>query len=118
MGNLTIQIGQGENKTINFQITTNQFKSSDTILFAVKTDATSRKQIITTASSVPSLDLDDGVYTFVVTLTSEQTRALAVRTYYYDLTLIDEYGQAKPLMKPEELIVCASVGASAKWEEV
>ena len=116
MGNLTIQVGQGETKTINFKITTEMFETSDKLLFAVKTDFAGRKHVLTVEREVSNLDLDNGVYTFVVTLSSEQTRALTIRTYYYDLTLIDEYGQAKPLMDPQEFIVNGTIGASVKRE--
>lgn len=116
MGNLTIQVGQGENKTINFKITTNMFNSTDKLLFALKSDLTTRKHILSTESNVDDLDYSEGVYTFVVEITSEQSRSLAVRPYYYDLTLIDQYNQAKPLMDPQEFVVTGTVGASVKKE--
>ena len=116
MGNLTIQIGQGETKTINFKITTSMFVNTDKLLFAVKTDCAGRKYVLSVESSVSTLDLTNGVYTFVVNLNSEQTRNLAIRTYFYDLTLIDEYGQAKSLISPQEFIVNGTVGASVKRE--
>ena len=116
MGNLTIQVGQGESKTIIFKITTEIFDNTDKLLFAVKPDCAGRKHVVFAESEVSDLDYSEGVYTFVVTLTSEQTRGLAIRTYYYDLTLIDQYGQAKPLMDPQELILNGTVGASVKLE--
>lgn len=118
MGNLTIQVGQGESKTISFKITTTVFNNTDKLLFAIKPDCAGRKHVLFVEEDVSNLDLTEGVYTFVVNLTSDQTRSLAIRTYYYDLTLIDEYGQAKSLMTPEEFIVNGTVGASVKREVV
>ena len=116
MENLTLQVGQGENKTITFKITTTVFTNTDKLLFAVKPDCAGRKHVLSVEEVVANLDLEQGVYTFVVNLTSDQTRSLAIRSYFYDLTLIDQYGQAKPLMDPQEFIVNGTIGASVKRE--
>lgn len=114
---MEIRIGQGESKTIRFKLTTAMFVNSDKLLFAVKNDVSSCEYIYSVQENVSDLTVEDvgegkSLYTFTVVLTTEMTRALARRTYYYDLTLIDEYGEEKPLVAPQPLVIVGTIGAS------
>ena len=107
-----IQIGQGETKSLTFKITTAEFVSSDTLLFAMKSSGYDKKIVKKFSQSVSELTLEEGVYSFIVTFSGEETANLPVGAYYYDLTLIDEYGEKEQLMKPRALSIVPTVGAS------
>lgn len=119
MGVLELRVGQGESKTLRFKLTTSEFVDSDKLLFAVKNDVSSCEYEYSLQANVGELayeDVGEGKkkYTFTVVLASDLTRGLARRTYYYDLTLIDEYGEEMPLITPQPLVVSGTVGASTK----
>lgn len=86
-------------------------------MFALKNDVSSCEyeyEVTANVGDLPVEDLGEGVkkYTFVVMLASAFTRGLDRRTYYYDLTLIDENGEEVPLVAPQPLVVGGTIGAS------
>lgn len=86
-------------------------------MFALKNDVSSCEyeyEVTANVDDLPVEDLGEGVkkYTFVVMLASTFTRGLDRRTYYYDLTLIDENGEEVPLVAPQPFVVGGTVGAS------
>lgn len=116
MSDLSITIGKGENKTIRFKLKTDLFENTDKLLFAIKNDVTSKNYIKTYEKNVNELDVEivdnKNQYTFSIVLDTETTRSLELRTYYYDLTLIDQYGEEKPLVKPQRITITGTIGAS------
>lgn len=87
-------------------------------MFALKNDVSSCEYEYEVTEDVADLPVEDTDvaevkrYTFVVSLASNFTRGLDRRTYYYDLTLIDEHGEEVPLLAPQPFVVSGTVGAS------
>jgi hypothetical protein len=117
-----IKIGKGESKSIIFKITDkdNIFIGTDKLLFAVKFDATSKNFLFSKetliGSLTPEIVVIEGVeykqYSFLVQITTETSRSLQLGNYYYDLTLIDTYGEEKPLTTPTAFEIIKTIGAS------
>lgn len=107
-----IKFGQGETRSLIFKITTQVFVSSDILLFAMKNSGYEKAIVKEYQQSVSELELEEGVYSFVVPFTGEETSALPKGVYLFDLTLINEYGEKKTLMKPRTLAIVPTIGAS------
>lgn len=110
---LDIRIGKGESKNLIFRITTDAFSETDKLLFAMKLFSDSKQFIHTKENIVSELEIEDGKYIFLVPITTEFSRSLIQDTnYYYDITLINQAGEEKPLMFPAKFTICSTIGAS------
>ena len=109
---MAIQIGKGAKKDLIFRIETDEFVQTDTLLFAIELAEDEETLIMEYSKPVSEIDIVDGRYNFIVPLNSEFTITLDETDYLFDLTLIDVYGQKKPLMKPETITIINTVGAS------
>lgn len=109
-------IGQGETQSIIFRITTTEFVNSDTLLFAMERPGYEKKIVKTFSQPITDVTLEEGVYSFIVPFTSEETSALPKGEYLFDLTLINEYGEKKQLTKARKLGIGLTVGASMAEE--
>lgn len=115
-----IVIGQGETKTIICKITDvdSLFVATDKFLFAVKNDTSSTTFVfseeVIVGDLTPVVVEGKNVYSFIVQITSETSRSLLKKDYYYDLTLIDVNGEKKPLTVPTKFTINGTIGASGE----
>lgn len=107
-----IAIGQGETKSLIFKIKTAEFVGSDTLLFAMKNTGYDTSVVMEFSQKVEDITLEDEKYNFIVPFSSAETLALAIGEYLFDLTLIDENGEKKQLIKPRKLSITPTIGAS------
>lgn len=109
---MAIQIGKGATKTLIFKIKTDEFVPTDSLLFAMELASDEETLVKEYSQLVSELTLEDGKYNFIVNLDSDFTITLDQTDYLFDLTLVDQYGQKKPLMKPDIITIINTVGAS------
>lgn len=109
-----IEIGKGATRNLIFRIkpkTEGLLSDDDTILFALKD--IDESVIMTKSATISTLEQEDGVYIFEVTLGSSLTIDMDYKApYFYDLTLIDSLDQKKPLTSRKEIKIVKTVGAS------
>ncbi len=109
---MAIEIGKGATRTLTFKIKTDEFVQTDTLLFAMELAEDEETVVMEYRQPVDELMLEAGVYNFIVPLKSEFTITLDQTDYLFDVTLVDQYGEKTPLMKPETITITNTVGAS------
>lgn len=109
---MSIIIGQGETKTLTYEITDkdNIFSEDDKLLFAIKN--IDDEIIFTKETAIKDLP-HDKEYAFSIELSSEFTKTLTlgIEKYFYDLTLIKD-NKKIPLTNVKSIDVTETVGAS------
>lgn len=119
MSNLALTIGKGESKNFIFKLTDKDgiFVPTDRIFFAIKRGETEREFVFVHEAEIGELELSASVYSFLVPITSEVSRAFNITNYLYDLTLIKADGEEKPLIfPPKSFKVIGTIGASIAKE--
>lgn len=115
-----ISIGKGEYKSIIFKITDNDslFLDTDKLLFAVRKNINDNlsfafSEEILIGDLTPVIVDGKNVYSFLVNITSQDSRKLS-GNYYYDITLITINNEEKPLIAPTLFSIIDTVGASVE----
>lgn len=110
---MSIIIGQGETKTLTYQITDkdNIFDVEDKLLFAIKN--IDDEVVFTDETTINDLPFDNKEYAYSIELTSNFTKTLTlgIEKYFYDLTLLKD-DKKIPLTNVKSIDVIETVGAS------